>query len=308
MNRTPLRAAVRHAAHPTTSFLAGVSLLACLAAACAPERWSADDLAFGTTTAASRQLEDGRRGYAMYCAGCHGERGDGNGPAARFLSPPPRDFRKGKIKFASVPAGSVPRDEDLLRVLERGLPGSAMPSFSLLSLDERRAIVAYLKTFSPSWQKPPGAPVAIGPDPFRKKPEAAVAMGEALYHGLAACSSCHAAYVTRTRLREILAQFDIPFEGFRDNLYEPIAKDSEWGYPIRPPDFLFDRLKNGSAREDLVRTIAAGVGGTAMPAWGNALTNEQLWALAYYVESLVARRDTPEAAALRRSLEEQHQP
>ena len=33
-----------------------------------------------------------------------------------------------------------------------------------------------------------------------------------------------------------------------------------------------------------------GVGGTAMPSWGATLTHQQLWGLAYYVESLIQKR------------------
>ena len=271
-------------------------------AACSPDGWSPDELTHGSA-ADQRQLERGRALYATYCAGCHGEKGDGAGPAARFLSPKPRDLRKGRIKFAAVPAGMPPRDEDLIRILDHGLPGSAMPSFALLAEDEQRAIVAYVRTFSDAWKKPPGAPVAIGADPWRKKPAQAIALGEELYHGMAGCSGCHAAYAPRAKIKAHLAAAGLPFEGLRPDLYRPIPKDSEWGAPITPPDFLVDRLRAGAAHDDLVRTIGAGVGGTAMPSWASALKNDQLWALAYYVESLATLRGTPAARQLQRELE-----
>jgi mono/diheme cytochrome c family protein len=34
-------------------------------------------------------LGTGRHLYANYCAACHGEKGDGNGPAAKYLNPRP---------------------------------------------------------------------------------------------------------------------------------------------------------------------------------------------------------------------------
>lgn len=37
-------------------------------------------------------LDWGRRFYVSNCATCHGERGDGRGPRAYFISPPPRNF------------------------------------------------------------------------------------------------------------------------------------------------------------------------------------------------------------------------
>ncbi len=273
---------------------------------CAAEDWGPEELGLGKSSSELKTMRRGREAYQTYCAGCHGEQGDGEGPAAKFLSPKPRDLRKGRVKFASVPAGSLPRDEDLIRTINHGLTGTSMPAWNLVPREDQLAIVAYIKSFSEAWHKgPPPQPVAIKPDPFRKHPEDGVAMGEKVYHGLASCSSCHPAYVTRARAFEHMASSDISFSGFRDKMYESVEKDSEWGAPIKPPDFLVDRVKSGATRDDLVRTIAAGVGGTAMPSWGASLTAEQLWGLAYYVESLVQMRATPEGAALKRSFEEQ---
>lgn len=274
--------------------------------ACAPDQWDPSRLSYGEgPTQSDEKLRRGREAYALYCAGCHGEQGDGAGPAAAFLSPKPRDFRKARIKFASVPSGTLPRDEDLHRIITNGLTGTSMPKWELLPEDDRAGIIAYIKTFSDAWKATPGIPIPIKKDPFRKSPEDGVAAGERVYHGLAACSSCHPAYVTKPAIVEHMKAFDIPYAGFRDDMYKSVEKESEWGEPIRPPDFLVDPVKAGATRDDLVRVIAAGVGGTAMPSWGTSLSNDQLWGLAYYVESLVAKRGTPEAAALRSELESQ---
>ena len=278
-----------------------IILVLALAAACERDGWGPDALSHGTDPAA-RTLARGRRTYATYCAGCHGDAGDGAGPAARFFKVKPRDLRKGRIKFASVAAGMTPRDEDLDRVITRGLPGSAMPAFALLPEGDRRAVIAYVRTLSDAWKKPPAAAVAIPSDPWRKKPADAIALGERLYHGKAQCSGCHPAYVARDALAAIVTGAGLPFEGFRPGMYDAVAKDSEWGAPITPPDFLLHRLRAGVTRDDLVRTIAAGVGGTAMPSWGNALDAKELWALAYYVESLARDRGFPEATARRAAL------
>src|SRR5271157_4380227 len=42
---------------------------------------------------------DGPQLFGRYCAACHGENGDGNGPAARFLYPKPRNFREGQFRL-----------------------------------------------------------------------------------------------------------------------------------------------------------------------------------------------------------------
>lgn len=275
--------------------------------ACDVDDWKPDALREGKTVRAAGTLKRGREQYSMYCAGCHGEKGDGEGPAARFLSPKPRDFRKGRVKFAAVPANTLPRDEDLLNTMNHGLHGTSMPAWNLIAHEDKLAIIAYLKTFSDVWQKEaPGAVIAIKPDPWRKKPiEKAIAEGERVYHGLAACSSCHPHYATKPAIVEAMKAFDVPATGFREDMYESVEKESDWGAPIKPPDFLVDRTKIAATREELVRVIAAGVGGTAMPSWAETLNDKQLWGLAYYVESLIQKRNTPEAAELKKALIEQ---
>src|SRR5215470_3221032 len=99
--------------------------------ACADVVWGPAQQGLGKVSSRAASLERGRKTYATYCVGCHGERGDGKGPAARFLEPKPRDFRVGRLKFASVAAGSAPRDEDYLRTINRGLAGTAMAAFDL---------------------------------------------------------------------------------------------------------------------------------------------------------------------------------
>jgi len=48
--------------------------------------------------AAQGDKEAGRKIYDKKCWWCHGEKGEGNGPAAEFLLPPPRDFTLGVYK------------------------------------------------------------------------------------------------------------------------------------------------------------------------------------------------------------------
>ncbi len=276
-------------------------------AGCDRDDWGPDVLAHGKSVRAAATLKRGREQYSMYCAGCHGENGDGQGPASRFLDPKPRDFRKGRVKFAAVAANTLPRDEDLINTMNHGLHGTSMPAWNLISGEDKLAIVAYVKTFSDVWQKEaPGVPVVIKPDPWRKKPvEKAIAEGERVYHGIAACMSCHPAYADKPTIAGHMKEYDIPAGDFRENMYASVEKESDWGAPIKPPDFLVDRTKIADTKEELVKVIAAGVGGTAMPSWGETLTDKQLWGLAYYVEWLVEQRNTPEGAALKKKLLEQ---
>lgn len=94
---------------------------------------------------------------------------------------------------------------------------------------------------------------------------------------------------------------------------------------ILPPDFLFHKVKTAypvgtlinegdhnyvtyteeMQREDLYRTIGVGIGGAAMPGWKGVLSEDKLWALVYYVQSLIQKNDTQAAFELRTALDSQ---
>ncbi|HFB97525.1 MAG TPA: cytochrome c [Bryobacterales bacterium] len=90
------------------------------------------------------QLEYGRAVYQRRCAGCHGLSGDGNGPAADYLFPRPRDYRRGLFKFTSTPYGRKPRRVDLIRTIRFGAKGTSMPAFRWLADDDLQAVVDYV--------------------------------------------------------------------------------------------------------------------------------------------------------------------
>ena len=79
--------------------------------------------------------------YEAYCIGCHGENGDGRGPARPYLNPPPMDFTLlqasgatpngsniGHYDFKSNKVSVINNGAIYFAVLY-GLPGSAMPQF-----------------------------------------------------------------------------------------------------------------------------------------------------------------------------------
>ena len=61
--------------------------------------------------------EAGKKVYEKWCINCHGDSGEGNGPAADFFTPRPRDFTYGLYKIRSTQSGQLPTDEDLVRVI-----------------------------------------------------------------------------------------------------------------------------------------------------------------------------------------------
>src|ERR1700752_1498301 len=109
--------------------------------------------------------QDAKSDYRRYCAGCHGELGDGNGENAGWLDPKPRDFTAATFKCRSTPTGTLPTDEDLYNAITRGFNTSNMPQWRALPPQTRADLIAYVKTFSPRWKtEKPGTPITITPE------------------------------------------------------------------------------------------------------------------------------------------------
>jgi mono/diheme cytochrome c family protein len=88
----------------------------------------------------------GRDIYNGSCWVCHGPEGNGKGPAARNVSPPPRDFTSPEFRIEG-------REDEVARVITEGaaaaIHGSAyMPEWGTrLSPQQIRDVMEYLKTF-----------------------------------------------------------------------------------------------------------------------------------------------------------------
>ena len=88
----------------------------------------------------AEQLEHGRIVYSEQCASCHGQEGKGDGSAARFLDPKPRDFTGAEWKYAGD--GTV---EEIAGVVTEGIDDSAMTPFSdVLSEEQIVAVATYV--------------------------------------------------------------------------------------------------------------------------------------------------------------------
>jgi cytochrome c oxidase cbb3-type subunit 2 len=212
----------------------------------------------------------GRAVYERRCIGCHGARGDGNGKAATFLSPRPRDFTTAVFKFRTTPSGTLPTDGDLYRTITRGVRWTAMPTWHEVPDQDRRAVVAYIKTFSARWREEPRPTAAPLPPPPR--PSAELLMhGKTLYRS-AKCYECHG-------------------DGGKGDGPAAAQLRDDFERPIRPTDFTRGQFKAGAAVTDVFRALTLGLDGTPMPSFGDALTDEERWAIAYYVLSLSAWAD-----------------
>jgi mono/diheme cytochrome c family protein len=90
-----------------------------------------------------QNLLRGKEVFLQRCVGCHGLKGDGKGPAASFLSPPPADFTS---KDDACCGGDTGPGDFYYRVL-RGWTGTGMENFGeRLSVDDIWRVVMFIKT------------------------------------------------------------------------------------------------------------------------------------------------------------------
>ncbi len=238
----------------------------------------------GTTIELPRSealIARGKQVYERHCVACHGVEGDGNGPAATFLHVQrPRNFTYGIFKFR-LTKGPLPSDADLLRTITRGVRGTAMPAWFELPLEDRLAVIQYVKyeltvdRSDPSGpyyffaEEDPGPALEIGTPP-PPTPEL-LAHGKDIWQR-AKCWECHGQ------------------TGRGDGEKAPGLKD-DWGFPIVPANLARGLFKSGPKVQDIFRTMTTGLAGTPMPSFRDAFPDEDRWALAYYVLSLAAYSD-----------------
>ena len=235
------------------------------------------------TAAASAEV--GQIVYKRWCGWCHGEKGDGNGPAARYLMPKPRDFTFGVFKYKSTAGESPPSDEDLGRIVAEGMPGTSMPGWKdLLNDTERRDVIAFIKKFSDifEFEKPGQAIPLAGQSAGSPK---AIELGREVYRK-AKCAECHG-------------------DTGKGNISKKLKDD--WGDAIWPRNLTKPwTFRGGSNVKDVYTRLTIGIPGTPMPVFGDpgkkeALSEEERWVAAHYVVSLAdhARRPSPGATTIR---------
>jgi DMSO reductase family type II enzyme heme b subunit len=225
--------------------------------------------------------------FALHCAGCHGEKGDGVSVAARYLSPKPRNFRAGRFRLVST-ENAVPTIDDLVGVLVRGMPGSSMPPWPQLGELDRRLLAEQVIEFRREGirdkeralamangdevdveeleqvvklQTTPGELVAV-PDLGQATPEV-LARGRQLFLTVG-CAACHGT------------------EGRGDGQQKMIDEE---GLPTRPRDLTKGIFKGKSQPESIYRLFLVGMPGTPMPALRKH-TPQELSDLTHFVLSL----------------------
>jgi cbb3-type cytochrome c oxidase subunit III len=187
--------------------------------------------------------------YAESCVACHGANAEGTTLAPALDSP--------ELRTQNT-------DEDLVRVIAQGVPGTLMAGWdSALTPQEISELVAVIRRWDEvkaAGIELPAVEVAVTPP----TPEM-IADGQQLFD--VACTNCHGAYAQGTPMAPSLAN-----RVFLDET----------------PD------------QAIYQIIAQGVPGTMMPAWGGRLSDADLSALVAFLRSLessAAPAAQPEAGA-----------
>lgn len=85
----------------------------------------------------AQMLEQGKKTFATSCVACHGEKGDGNGPAGAALNPRPRNFATEPFKQGDKPA-------EVFKSISEGVKGTPMVAFSYLPEADRWALTYWV--------------------------------------------------------------------------------------------------------------------------------------------------------------------
>lgn len=241
--------------------------------------------------------QEATRGMAVYqrwCAGCHGAEGSADGPAADYMLPRPRDFTMGLYELRTTPSGELPTDADILRIIDDGMPGTAMPGWrNTLSKSDREALVDVLKSFAPFFESEEAPePIEIGDAPSAS--EEALAEGREFYERIE-CNKCHG-------------------EAGRGDGPSASSLEDDRDLPVRAADLTENWLFNGGGSTEAIFTrLLTGMNGTPMPSFADLIdaefmTREQLWNVALYVRSLAPEKPPVVREVVRAPLAEDELP
>ena len=215
-------------------------------------------------------LKRGQQVYLQKCAYCHGEKGKGDGTAADYSMPQPRNLTKGHIKIRSTPFGKIPTDKDLMNVIDNGLYGTTMPGWKHLPENDRKSLLIFVKSLSKKFKKfkkrgKKHKVVKVGKPPTVSAES--IAQGKTLF--MTQCSGCHG---VKGRGDGVATQRIVDF-----------STSAIWPRNLSQP-WTFRR---GSSRKDIYKTLRTGLSTTAMPKFSaRVFSDEQIWDIVNFVSTL----------------------
>lgn len=208
----------------------------------------------------------GKEIYEKRCVSCHGIEGKGDGPAAKFMEPLPRNLATAHFILRTTHWKSLPTDTDLFDVITKGVKTTSMPVWERLPEKERWQVMYYIKTFSERFKKE-GAPKPVSIGSEISATPAVVEKGKELFKKTK-CFLCHG-------------------EDGRADGPITVTLKNEWGIQFTARDLTKGwRFKGGNTLKDIYATITTGFNGTPMGAYADILTDEERWNLAAYVKSI----------------------
>jgi mono/diheme cytochrome c family protein len=261
-------------------------------------------------------LGHGRDVYIRQCSGCHGPTGDGQGPAAPFLDPPPRDYRLGQFKFTSTPRGVKPRRADLERIIRYGAKGTSMPSFRWMADEDVDAVIDYVILLSSRGElefrlmKFAQQELAEEDDIV---PPAVADEAQFIAHAWANADiqivrprTAQTPYTKESA--EAGAKAFISLNCYkchgrdgRGNKAQDVGKD-DWGRIAHAADLTSGMLHGGRRPIDIYRRMYSGINGTPMPAFSQPDTgkgetenqrSETIWHLVHFITNVVEGKSLP---------------
>jgi mono/diheme cytochrome c family protein len=235
--------------------------------------------------------------FRQYCAACHGENGAGQGDAARYLYPKPRDLVDGQLRLATS-NNMIASGEDIKRVLLNGVPNTSMQSWKQLSegLLDRLVVEVQQMQIHGARQR---ATAVLQEDGLLVNDD-----GELTADGKQAVvdytiqqtvpTQRWAAPAVLTVSPSVLADGHKLY--LKQNCHKCHGNEGEGsfgmdlvddqGFPTFARDLVGDPYKAGSQFDAVARVIRLGMPGTVMPSSG-ALSDAELAQLTLYVQSLV---------------------
>ena len=211
-------------------------------------------------------LRQGKEYYFKLCVHCHGEEGEGDGGASKHIFPQPRELSQGVFKFHATQTNTLPLDEDIVRTIKQGIPGTAMPAWDDILSDEIiNSIVKFIKTFSVRFgMEVPGRKIAISMEP--PFDSLSIAYGKKIYKELR-CEKCHGENGSK--------------EGELSKTLKTFRGTNWFVYDLRRKNF----YKAGSSGSDIYRTLATGLDGSPMNAY-DYISDFERWHLVHFLQSL----------------------
>jgi mono/diheme cytochrome c family protein len=253
----------------------------------------------GTTAVSSGRTKRGAEVYSRYCVQCHGVNGDGNGVAAQYLIPKPRNYTMGIFKFTSTTYGYKPLREDLIRTVKRGIRGTSMPAFSLLSRSDLESVVDYVISLARRGELE--SKLADQAEFDEKVDEQALPEVIADIVGKWDAANSQVIYPATPMPIFKQANIDAGKQAFLSNelgcfkchgpdgrgmLASNVGTDA-WGNPTKAADLTSGMLRGGTEPLDIYRHIDAGINGTPMPSFRDVeklkAEPQTIWNLISYV-------------------------